>query len=265
MNEIIKLNKGNYSGEVQNLKEYAGFITSKTTYVENYQSEFHYHENPHLSFILQGGNYEHKKSQKSVKNSGDVLFYHSGELHKTIPTNQQTKNLNLEIDTHFILENDLSEAELKKVVENSFNSRLFMLKVHAEIQLNDTITENAIQMLLLDFLKNNKTTNYGTIKWIDELHTILNDEWNMNHSLSELSGRLGIHPVTISKNFSKYFNCSYGDYVRKLRIDRSLHLIKNTTNSLTEIALLCGFADQSHFIRIFKTYTGLNPKSFQKL
>lgn len=265
MNEIIRLNKGNYSGEVQNLKEYAGFITSRTIYVDNYNTEFHYHENPHLSFILQGGNYEHKKSQKSVKTIGDVLFYHSGELHKTIPTNETTKNLNFEIDINFLKDNFISETELKKVVEHSLNSRLFMLKIHSELQLNDTITETAIQALLLNFVKNNETDNYKTIKWMVELTNILNDEWNINHSLSELSQRLGIHPVTISKNFNKYYGCTYGDYVRKLRVNRSLTLIKNTNNSLTEIAFLCGFTDQSHFIRVFKNYTGTNPKYFQKL
>ncbi|MFT4205078.1 MAG: AraC family transcriptional regulator [Chitinophagaceae bacterium] len=265
MNEIIKLNKGNYSGEVQNLKEYAGFITSKTTYIDNYNTEFHYHENPHLSFILQGGNYEHKKSQTSIKTFGDVLFYHSGEIHKTIPTNETSKNLNLEFDINFLKDNFVSETELKNVVDHNLNSRLFMLKVHSELQLNDTITETAIQALLLNFVKNNKTDNRKTIRWIVELTNILNDEWNRNHSLSELSQRLGIHPVTISKNFNKYFGCTYGDYVRKLRIDRSLALIKSTHSSLTEIAFLCGFADQSHFIRTFKSYTGTNPKYFQKL
>lgn len=265
MNEIIKLNKGNYSGKVQNLKEYAGFITSKTTYIDNFNTEFHYHENPHLSFILQGGNYEHKKSQKSIKNIGDVLFYHSGELHKTIPTDENTKNLNLEIDINFLKENFISETELKNVIENSLNSRLFMLKVDSELQLNDAITETSIQTLLLNFLKENRTDNYKKNNWISDLNDILNDEWNINHGLSELSQRLGIHPVTISKNFNKYFGCTYGDYVRKLRIDRSLTLIKNTNHSLTEIAFLCGFTDQSHFIRTFKKYTGLNPKYFQKL
>lgn len=265
MNEILKLHKGNYSGEVQTLKEYAGFITSKTTYSDKYNSEFHYHENPHLSLILQGGNQEHKSAEKSLKSAGDVLFYHSGELHKTIPTDRQTKNLNLEIDAHFLAANHVSEAELKQAVEERFNSRLFMLKVHSELQLNDTITEKAIQISLLGFLKEHQTRAYDSVKWLTELHAILNDEWNINHSLSELSVRLGVHPVTISKNFRNYFGCSYGDYVRKLRIDRSLALIKNTGASLTEIALMCGFADQSHFIRVFKTYTGLNPKYFQRL
>ena len=265
MSKIIKLDKGEYSGKVQNMKEYAGFITSRTTYVDNFNVEFHCHENPHLSFILLGGNYEYKKSQKYVRTVGDVLFYHSGELHKTIPTNENTKNLNLEIDVNFLKENSLSETELKSVVEHSLNSRLFMLKIHSELQLNDTITETAIQTLSLNFIKENKAGNYETITWINKLNDILNDEWNINHSLSELSQQLGVHPVTISKKFNKYFGCSYGDYVRKLRINKSLVLIKNTNHSLTEIAFLCGFADQSHFIRVFKNYTGIKPKYFQRL
>ena len=260
----MKLDKGNYSGRVQQLKEFADFITSKTTYTDNYNTEFHYHENPHLSFILQGGNYEYKKSQASVKKIGDVSFYHSGELHKTIPTDKTAKNLNLEIDINFLKENFSSEAELKNAIERNINSRLFMLKVHTEIQLNDKITETTVQTLLLNFIKENKTENYKAIKWIGKLNEILKDEWNKNHSLSELSQLLGIHPVTISKNFNKYFGCTYGDYVRKLRIDRSLTLIKYANHSLTEIAYLCGFADQSHFIRVFKNYAGLAPKYFQK-
>src|SRR5690625_7913307 len=119
MNEIIRLNKGNYSGEVQNLKEFASFITSRTTYIDNYNTEFHYHENPHLSFILQGGNYEHKKSQKSVKTIGDVLLYNSSVHDKTIPTNEITKNLNSQIDLHFRKYNFLKQSELKNFVHNN--------------------------------------------------------------------------------------------------------------------------------------------------
>ncbi|MEM1338198.1 MAG: AraC family transcriptional regulator [Bacteroidota bacterium] len=265
MNEIIKLNKGNYSGKVQDLKEYAGFIASKTTYIDTYNTAFHYHENPHLSFIIGGGNYEHRTSGKSLKNIGDILFYRSGELHKTIPASETTQNLNLEIDISFLLENFLTEIELKKAVENSLNSRLFMLKVHSELQLNDTVTETAIQALLLDFVKRNKADNHKTIRWVVELNNLLNDEWNTNHSLSELSQHLGIHPVTISKNFNKHFGCTYGIYRRKLRVNQSLSLIKNTDLSLTEIAFLCGFSDQSHFTRVFRSFTGLRPKYFKKL
>lgn len=265
MKEILKLNKGIYSGNVQELKEHAGFITSKTVYEGDYHADFHYHENPHLSFILQGGNFEYKNGKASVRNAGEVLFYRSGELHKTLPTIAKTKNLNLEIDTDFLKNNLLSEPDLYDVICNRQDSRLFMLKIHAEIHFNDSLTEISIHAALLSYIKAFKPQDLSTAKWGIQLKEILNEEWNQNHSLSELSGILGVHPVTISKYFAKNFGCTFGEYVRKLRIQKSLELIKCTNYSLTEIAYLCGFADQSHFLRVFKFYTGMNPKYFQKL
>ncbi|MDA3615232.1 AraC family transcriptional regulator [Polluticaenibacter yanchengensis] len=260
-----KLNKGNYSGNVHQLIEHSGLITSQTTYTGNYNIDFHYHENPHLTFILQGGNLEYKSNQNAIKDTGTVLFYYSGELHKTLPTITSTKNLNIEIDQNFLHQYSLKENDLESAVETNQYSRFFMLKIHSELQLNDPITETATHSLMLSFLKGFKAYDYNSIEWCNKLKEILNDEWDTNHSLEDLSLKLGVHPVTISKYFHKYFGTTLGEYIRMLRINKSLYLIKNTSLSLTEIALLCGFADQSHFIKVFKNHTGLKPKYFQKL
>ncbi len=49
----LTLHKDQYSGSIQQLTEYDGLISSKTTYDKDYTTAFHYHEHPHLSFILQ--------------------------------------------------------------------------------------------------------------------------------------------------------------------------------------------------------------------
>jgi AraC family transcriptional regulator len=53
--------------------------------------------------------------------------------------------------------------------------------------------------------------------------------------------------------------------MRKLRVEKAMALMVSSHQSLTEIAYVCGFADQSHFIRIFKQHTGFLPKQYQKL
>ncbi|MEZ0130207.1 helix-turn-helix domain-containing protein [Flavobacterium sp. LBUM151] len=40
--------------------------------------------------------------------------------------------------------------------------------------------------------------------------------------------------------------------------------MQNSTYTLTEIAYMTGFSDQSHFTRIFKLHTGKNPSSYRK-
>jgi YesN/AraC family two-component response regulator len=74
-----------------------------------------------------------------------------------------------------------------------------------------------------------------------------------------------INPSYLSREFSKHFdNLSFGEYIRKLRIEKALELMQKEKYSLTEIAYLTGFSDQSHFTRIFKQHTGKNPSVFKK-
>ena len=102
-------------------------------------------------------------------------------------------------------------------------------------------------------------------QWARLLRSILNDRWNENILLHELASLVQVHPVTISKFFPKYFRCTLGEYVRKLRIEKATTLILKSQLSLTDIAHQCGFFDQSHFIRVFKQTTGFLPNTYKKI
>ena len=103
--------------------------------------------------------------------------------------------------------------------------------------------------------------------WAKELKEIIQDQidTNLTLSLTEISESLNVHPSYLSREFSKYFdNLSFGDYIRKLRIEKSIDLLKDPKYSLAEIAYLTGFSDQSHFTRIFKKQSGESPAVFRK-
>jgi len=103
--------------------------------------------------------------------------------------------------------------------------------------------------------------------WAETLKEMIQDQLdtNMTLSLQQASEELEINPAYLSREFSKYFdNLSFGDYMRKLRIEKGMQLMHTTNHSLTEIAYLTGFSDQSHFNRIFKKHTGQNPLDYKK-
>ncbi len=103
--------------------------------------------------------------------------------------------------------------------------------------------------------------------WVGELKEAIQDQidTNLTLSLTELAESLDVNPAYVSRTFARYFDdLSFGDYIRKLRIEKALHLLNNTAYSLTEIAYLTGFSDQSHFTRIFKKQTGQNPSEYRK-
>ena len=110
-----------------------------------------------------------------------------------------------------------------------------------------------------------KSVYKKTPAWAKELKEIIQDHIDTNLTLKELSKNVDINPTYLSREFSKYFdNLSFGDYIRKLRIEKAIELFNSSEYSLTEIAYLTGFSDQSHFTRIFKSQTGKNPSVFRK-
>ena len=130
-------------------------------------------------------------------------------------------------------------------------------------------TQNPIESLFLEVHKKVLKGRAGTRvpQWAQELREIIQDQidTNLTLSLKEISKSLKVHPSYLSREFSKYFNdLTFGDYIRKLRIEKSIDMMKNTRHSLTEIAYLTGFSDPSHFTRIFRQHTGKTPAAFRK-
>ncbi len=129
----------------------------------------------------------------------------------------------------------------------------------------DGPAEQLLLQVYHQFLKQEKGKKAP--QWAETLKEMIQDQLdtNMTLSLQQASEELEINPAYLSREFSKYFdNLSFGDYMRKLRIEKACDLIKNTNHSLTEIGYLTGFSDQSHFNRIFKKVVGQSPSAYRK-
>lgn len=129
-------------------------------------------------------------------------------------------------------------------------------------------TQNPVDHLFIDvfnkFIKQ-KTAKKKTPDWVKELKEIIQDQIDTNLSLTEISKSLAINTSYLSREFSKHFdNLSFGEYIRKLRIEKAVVLMETTSYSLTEIAYLTGFSDQSHFTRIFKQHFAKSPSAYKK-
>jgi AraC-like DNA-binding protein len=125
--------------------------------------------------------------------------------------------------------------------------------------------ENLLLSVFNKILKHKRGSDKKIPAWAQELKEIIQDHIDTNLTLKEISKNLELNPSYLSREFSKYFgDMSFGDYIQKQRIERSKELMSNAAYSLTEIAYLTGFSDQSHFTRMFKKITGQNPSEFRK-
>lgn len=81
--------------------------------------------------------------------------------------------------------------------------------------------------------------------------------------------RLAAECELSSRHFARAFRQSTGlsphRWLMKCRAERARELLADRSLSLTEIALSCGFADQSHFTRVFSVIFGLNPGAWRRV
>jgi AraC-like DNA-binding protein len=127
--------------------------------------------------------------------------------------------------------------------------------------------EQLLVQVYTAYLQQTKDRSLPPPAWTTQLRDLIQDhiDTNLSVRLTEVAETLQVNPTYLSREFARYFDdLSFGEYIRKLRIDKALQLLDTTTYSLGEIAYLTGFSDQSHFARIFKQHTGQRPSAYRK-
>ncbi|MEL6537400.1 MAG: helix-turn-helix transcriptional regulator [Bacteroidota bacterium] len=238
--------------------EAENFKVSVVEYSKPVSEDWHWHEKFHLSSILSGGDLESRKQQDIQVLPGKVMVYDQGEIHRNRFTAHPSRNLNIELEEGFFT----PELKFSHLQSKSFSS-IELHSIYFELALNDLYSEQSIRQTLQSLFW--QDAHGRNTEWIETLETLLRDRWNEFPSLEDLSVELGVHPITISKYFALYKGITLSEYMRKLKVERALHGLLNTADSLAEIAFRCGFSDQSHMTRLIKRHTGYTPRRIRSL
>jgi len=259
---MLNLEKGQYLGlnRRYDRQETLNFID--TTYHEKVFNGWHAHERAHLTFVLNGGNREQRKNSDEPRFTGQVVFYHSHELHRNDHTVFPSRNLNLEIDPSFFGEYKVTGEQFEYALKAGTLTSLEFTRLFNESIFKDALTDDSLKLLLLSCLGGTPIQN--TPDWLFRIRDLLNDCWDSWPTLSELAAETSVHPVTLSKYFHRFFGCTLSAYMRNLKAQHGLVMIRSGKYSLSEISHACGYSDQSHFIRCFKGATGMLPKHFER-
>ncbi len=71
-----------------------------------------------------------------------------------------------------------------------------------------------------------------------------------------------LSPRQFGRNFKALTGFSAQTYLRIIRFETAIHGFTGLKRSLTELSLACGYYDQAHFNRDFKSFTGLTPHQY---
>lgn len=83
-------------------------------------------------------------------------------------------------------------------------------------------------------------------------------------SLEELATLVRLSTSYFTAAFKVHFGTTPHNYILSRRVEYAKHRMLTSNASLCEIALDCGFADQSHLSRVFRRATGTTPSAWRR-
>ncbi|MEM8845590.1 MAG: helix-turn-helix transcriptional regulator [Bacteroidota bacterium] len=265
----MKIQKsGSYYGIKKLELKKRGFALSEYNY-HLPETDWHYHENPYFMFVLDGQLKDLNKKRTKLCPTGSFLFLNWEETHKNTKESSHAKGFHIELNRKWFRERELNH-ELWEGSTLIANPKLHhtLAKIYHEFKLGDTFSSISLDALVLqlcdDLWKDTKKVSEMEPNWIKTLEELIYEDEDVL-SLDNLSNKIGIHPVHLSRSFPKYRNTTLGEFIRMHRIKKSIPLLVDSKYSLTQIAYACGFSDQSHYTRTFKKYFNRTPLTFRNV
>jgi two-component system response regulator YesN len=99
---------------------------------------------------------------------------------------------------------------------------------------------------------------------VDRVISYIKQNQNKEITREELANLVFLNPDYLTRIFKKKTGLSISDYLLQERLQVAKELLVKTDMSVSAIALHVGYANFSHFSRMFKKYAGVNPLEYRQ-
>jgi YesN/AraC family two-component response regulator len=106
----------------------------------------------------------------------------------------------------------------------------------------------------------NRATQYLIRKAMAYIHTHFSEALNRE----EITKHVGISADYLTDCFRQELGITPSAYIRRYRIRQACELLRNTDQSITQIALAVGFSDGAHFTRTFQRELNMTPRAYRR-
>lgn len=235
-----------------------GIVTSK-----------HWHEQAGFCLVLRGSYSENygKKTLECMPQT--VTFSPAGEEHLNRFHSVASHCFIIDIEAEWLNRVREYGVMLDSPLDFHKGSLVWLAtRIYNEYNNIDEVSPLAIEALILEMLVgvSRSLTNASERKpprWLQQARVFIYEHFSQKFSLEEVASGVGVHPIYLASEFRRHYQCTVGEYVRRLRIEYTCRELAKSETSLVEIALAAGFSSQSHFSSVFKRMTGMTPNTYR--
>lgn len=249
-----------------------------------YEMSYHWHIEYEVIRILKGELLMTIGEDEFTAKSGDLIFIKGGLLHGGIPRNCQYECIVFNLDS-LMTSSPAGERLLKKIssstieIHNHFTNispelsrisdRMFgQMKTRAEgheLTVIGAFYEFFGYILEHGWYRNAQSISVKDGRRIEHLKNVIamiEEHYDECITLEDLARTAGMNSKYFCRYFKEMTHRTPIDYVNYYRIEQACFKLATSNDSISDIAMCCGFNDESYFIKTFKKYKGVTPKKY---
>jgi AraC family transcriptional regulator len=141
-----------------------------------------------------------------------------------------------------------------------------MISLHQEFRAGGITELLAIEEHLLRALDHRPTEREGgDSRALRIAREVIEANSQKPMRLGAVARQAGVTAPYLARLFRRRLGRTMGEYLRSLRARRAAALLASSPVALADIAVVTGFADQSHLCRVFKAEYGMSPLRYRHL
>lgn len=263
-----RLKGGQFYGEQIRQRAFSGLVLNETRYHPCSVVPRHCHEHAYFCLIRHGTYREQYGDNHRLCGPSMLAFHPADEVHAEHFDHDEVRSFNVEITSTW-----LRQVSGKVQVDQPFAVKggplaCLMLRLFDEFERPDVSSSIIIEGLTLELLGlcvRERRSDRDIPHWLKRVRDQLTAQCTVSFTLAMLAAETGVQPTYLACAFRRHFGCTVGAFIRRERVGLACRQLTDSATPLVEIAHNTGFADQSHFTRIFKRETGLTPSAYRKM
>jgi AraC family transcriptional regulator len=226
----------------------------------------HEHELAYVTVVLQGDYLEGDRGKLDELHPFTAVFNPAGIMHSTVIGPAGASFFTIELRQEY-----LRQLEIRLPAETTLDggSREMLwpgLRLYSAFKTQTAdplILEGHVLEILAaatGFVSPEKTPP----PWLHRVREQIHEGFRDGLRIRDLAREAGVHPVHLARVFRKVEKQTPGQYQQRLQVRAACALLADPEWPIAAIAAECGFADQSHFTRVFRRMAGIPPARFRQ-
>jgi AraC family transcriptional regulator len=263
-----RLRPGQFYGNVINKDNCSGLILSELSHKTHRKLPEHSHQLANFCLLIKGNYVEYFGGQVYEYKPMTIMFHPPELTHRDEIGNRGGHFFNIELDEDWMkCLREYSVVPDRPVGHESADLPWLAIRLYREFKAEHAHSRLSIEGLVMTMLGELTRTSVkeekGPPRWLIQAVDLLHEEFDRNMTIHRVAAEVGVHPFHLSRVFKQFHRQTIGDYVKGLKVKFACQKLFDPQTELALVAAAAGFADQSHFTRVFKQVTGMTPGAFR--